>query len=193
MTDAVDELRSLLTAAVKRDGLYKLASGQTSDWYLDCREVTFAHPHVVGHVMADAMCRRAFASTTTLGAPIDVIAGVPLGGVPIATAVAMDMGWDGPEIPTVAIRKDVKHHGRDGHVVGATWDKPERPKVWLVDDVFTTGGSLLEAAHHLRDEWDCDPAGYAVLFNRNPEAQGATFFHGTPFVAAYSLADLGLG
>jgi orotate phosphoribosyltransferase len=68
---------------------------------------------------------------------------VALGGVPLATAVSLKT-----EIPLLLVRKDAKAYGTRGRFVG---DLEKGDKVILIEDVTTSGGSVLEAINLLRD------------------------------------------
>ncbi|MGD0529843.1 MAG: orotate phosphoribosyltransferase, partial [Polyangiaceae bacterium] len=81
-----------------------LASGRESDFFIDCKQaVLTAEGHVlVGEVMLDAMA--------PFGACV-AVAGVELGGCPLASAVAMTSHARGTPLDAVYVRKDAKDHG----------------------------------------------------------------------------------
>lgn len=181
---AYDEVREALRAQVKREGPYKLASGAESDWYLDCRPVTFTFPMLVAKASLWAMTR-AKVPDPHIEQPT-TFAGVVAGGVPIASALACSpfaVGAYG-----MGIRPEPKDHGASGCVMGIPLGTP--PKIVIVDDVFTSGGSLLKATDRLAQEWDLAPVMYLTLFNRNEEMQGVTMWGDTPFVSVYGLDDI---
>jgi orotate phosphoribosyltransferase len=118
---------------------FKLSSGVTSTHYIDCRTV-MAHPR----------WRATAARLLSSRIPCDVeaIAGVPMGGVALATTLSDMLG-----LPLIIPRAEAKSHGTRASIEGP----PPPLRVVLVDDVMTSGGSLLRAATQLRD------AGYAVM------------------------------
>ncbi len=69
--------------------------------------------------------------------------GVALGGVPIATAVSLETG-----LPLLLVRKDVKDYGTGGRFVG---DLTDGARVVLMEDVTTSGGSVLDGISAVRD------------------------------------------
>ena len=74
----------------------------------------------------------------------DYIGCVALGGVPIAVAVSLET-----DLPLIIIRKEAKEYGTKGQIVG---DFIRNSRVLMVEDVATTGGSVLKAIELLRDE-----------------------------------------
>jgi orotate phosphoribosyltransferase len=125
-----------------------LASGRESDFFIDCKQaVLTAEGHaLVGQVM--------------LGAVLDLtlcaaVAGVELGGCPLASAVALTSFQRGTPIDAIYVRKDAKEHGSKRLLEGNTRIAVGSTVV-LLEDVVTTGGSTLKAADKLRD------AGYTL-------------------------------
>ncbi len=115
-------------------GSFRLRSGQVSSEYFD-KYLFEADPPLLRDV-AEAM--------TALLPPCDLLAGMELGGIPLATVMSQLTG-----IPTVFMRKKAKEYG--------TCKAAEGPpvaglRVVLVEDVVTTGGALLDACPMLRAE-----------------------------------------
>jgi orotate phosphoribosyltransferase len=125
-----------------------LASGRESDFFIDCKQaVLTAEGHaLVGEVMLDAL--------PELGS-CSAVAGVELGGCPLASAVALTSFQRGDPLDAVYVRKDAKDHGSKRVLEGDT-RLPAGTRIALLEDVVTTGGSTLKAASKLRD------AGYVV-------------------------------
>src|SRR5580704_12684243 len=84
-----------------------LASGRESDFFIDCKQaVLTAEGHaLVGEVMLEALAALAVA------APIVAVAGVELGGCPLASAVALTSFQRGAPLDAIYVRKDAKDHG----------------------------------------------------------------------------------
>jgi orotate phosphoribosyltransferase len=125
-----------------------LASGRESDFFIDCKQaVLSAEGHaLVGEQMLEALAR--------LG-PCAAVAGVELGGCPLASAVAMTSFQRGTPLDAVYVRKDAKDHGSKRLLEGNGRLAPGA-RIALLEDVVTTGGSTLKAAAKLKD------AGYAI-------------------------------
>ena len=144
--------------AVKR-GKFKLAGGGTSDFYVDMRLVTL-HPQgafTVGRLVFD------MAMNAEPG--LRAVAGPAVSGVPITTAVTVISLQKNTPIFGLVTRPTAKDHGTMSPVEGGD-NVPAGAPVVLVDDVLTSGSSLLKAVETLRD------AGYrvshaVVLLHRN--------------------------
>ena len=118
-------------------GEFTLASGAKSDYYIDIKKAS-TNPEVlrlIARLMAQKMRDE--------GIQADRIAGVVLGSVPLATALALETG-----IPYVMIRKEKKDHGTGKLIEG---DLNPRERVLVVEDVITTAGSSIKAIGTLRE------------------------------------------
>jgi orotate phosphoribosyltransferase len=120
-----------------------LASGRESDFFIDCKQTILT---AEGHALAGELL---LASLSHFEA-CDAIAGVELGGCPLASAVSLLSFQRGTPLPAFYVRKQVKDHGSKRRVEG---DKSLRAgmAVVLLEDVITTGGSSLSAVGALRD------------------------------------------
>jgi orotate phosphoribosyltransferase len=122
--------------ALRTDGPFTLASGATSDWYLDGRQTTFD---------GEGARRVAACVLEVLREDVTALGGMTMGADPIAVATAA--AADRP-LRAFSIRKQQKDHGVGGRLVG-----PVGPgdRVAVVDDTVTTGGSTADAVAVLRD------------------------------------------
>lgn len=111
-------------------GEFVLSSGEKSRYYLDVKKVVTdpAALRRIGEIIAGAY-------------EFDVVAGVAVGGIPLAVAVSLEK-----QRPFVIVRKEEKGHGKAGRIIGDV----EGRRVLLVEDVTTSGGSALEAVRALR-------------------------------------------
>lgn len=135
------ELHDLLADRAFSFGDFVLTSGQHSDFYFNGKQVTLEGRglYLVSLLVLER-CREL---------RIDAIGGLTLGADPIASGVAALSGQDRP-LRAFIVRKEVKGHGTGRLIEGP----PLRPgdRVMIVDDVITTGGSLLRAVDAVRDE-----------------------------------------
>ena len=114
----------------------KLSSGKMSDVYFDGRKVTL-HPKGI------MLFARAILEVVKLDS-LDAVGGPSIGADPIATAVSVFALLDRKkEIPVFLIRKEQKQYGLQKQVEGA--DLKAGMKVLIVEDVVTTGKSVLNA------------------------------------------------
>lgn len=126
----------LLRCGAVRFGRFTLTSGQVSDYYVDVKAAT-TDPTVLRPI-ADAM-----AAIARREGPFDAVAGMELGAVPIATAVSL-----ATDLPLLVVRKAGRTHGTGKRIEGRD---PTGLRVFVVEDVTTTGGSTVHAVEVLRD------------------------------------------
>ena len=116
--------------AIKR-GKFKLSNGSLTDYYID-KYVFETNPEVLDAI-ADEIAAR------LEGRDVDIVAGPELGAVPLVTAVSLRTG-----IPSAYLRKGQKHYGTQARIEGSI----EKGKsVAIVEDVTTTGGTVLDSAN----------------------------------------------
>lgn len=132
------------TQAFKWDpeGRFKLASGLLSQFYVDCRTL-MAFPHA-RHLVA----RLAYEAIKDLD--VDCLGGLEIGAISIATSIS-DFAYSAVqrrEWRTFFVRKQAKDHGL-GRLVEGVVQTGDR--ALIVDDVLTSGGSVLKAITAARD------------------------------------------
>ncbi|WP_292374684.1 orotate phosphoribosyltransferase [Methanosarcina sp. UBA411] len=129
-----------LIAALKacgaiRYGDFTLASGKKSKYYIDIKKAS-TDPKTLKLIARQAASR-------IKQMDVNIIAGVELGGVPLATAVSMET-----ELPLLIVRKAVKDYGTKSRFVGDI--KPE-DRLVMLEDVTTSGGSVKNAIEVVRE------------------------------------------
>jgi orotate phosphoribosyltransferase len=112
-------------------GSFVLSSGAVSSYYVDVKSAV-TDPALLSLIGAEIADRCRF----------EVVAGVAVGAVPLAVAVSLASGK-----PYAIIRKGEKGHGKPGTIVGDVSGR----KVLLVEDVTTSGGSVLAGIRMLRE------------------------------------------
>ena len=134
LTDRTELARRVAQATFLR-GDFLLRSGQRSDTYFD--KYRFE---------ADPELLRAIAKQLVALVPegTEVLAGLELGGVPIATALSLETG-----LPCAFVRKERKEYGTAQLAEGASVDGR---RTLVVEDVITTGGQVVESSQALREE-----------------------------------------
>ena len=181
MTTAEDraQLRQDILDKAVVHGRVVLSSGREADYYVDLRRVTLdgATAPLVGRVMLDL----------TADLDYDAVGGLTLGADPVATAMLHAAAASGRRLDAFVVRKSEKAHGLQRRIEGP--DVAGR-RVLAVEDTSTTGGSVLTAVEALRDA-GAEVVGVAVIVERG--AAPAVEAAGLPYLAAYSLEELGLG
>lgn len=120
-------------------GEFTLASGKISPYYVDLRLVP-SYPDMfdkLADLCVDLIKRE-------IGRRIDKFAGVPYAGLSLATLVSFKL-----RSPLIFVRREKKTHGRMKIVEGLF---KRGDHVVLIDDLATTGGSLLDAGNAIRAE-----------------------------------------
>ena len=127
-----------------RLGEFVLTSGKKSSYYLDCRTTTL-NPR--GALLTARLMLRAIRDN---GIKADAIGGLTLGAGPIAAAVAVVSEVEKTPLPAFIVRKEAKKHGARRQIEG--WSGSPGSPVIIVDDVCTSGGSILEACEKVEAE-----------------------------------------
>src|ERR1044071_7605638 len=157
MSPARQELLRLLAAKSFRLGEFKLSSGATSDYYVDCRTTTLdaKGSRLTGEVFLEAIRQR--------GWKAQAIGGLTMGADPIVVAVSVVSG----ALSGFLVRKAEKQHGTSQRIEGF---RQKGARVVIVDDVCTTGSSTVQAIEAAR-EFGFEVIGAMCLVERE-EAKG---------------------
>ena len=152
MSTARQELLKLLAHKSFRLGEFKLSSGGTSDYYIDCRTTTLdaRGAQLVGQVFLDEIREQ--------GWKADAIGGLTMGADPIVVAVAVTSGT----LNGFLVRKAEKQHGTGQRIEGF---HEKGARVVIVDDVCTTGSSTVQAIETAR-EYGFEVVGAMCLVER---------------------------
>jgi orotate phosphoribosyltransferase len=157
-----------------------LASGRESDFFIDCKQtILTAEGHaLVGELMfgaLDALPR------------CEAVAGVELGGCPLASAVSLVSFVKNRPLAALYVRKETKDHGSRKLVEG---DKSLRAglAVVILEDVITTGGSTLKAVETLRAV-GAEVVGVVALVDRLEGGAEAIRAAALPLVSICSRRD----
>ena len=174
-------LKLLSTLAHKsfRLGEFKLSSGGTSDYYIDCRTTTLdaKGSRLAGEVFLEEIRQRGWNPRA--------IGGLTMGADPIVVAVSVVSG----ELDGFLVRKAEKQHGTGQRIEGF---REKGARVVIVDDVCTTGASTVQAIEAAR-EFGFDVVGVMCLVERE-EAKGRPNVEKAaapaPFVSIFTATDV---
>jgi orotate phosphoribosyltransferase len=136
------QLLTLLSRLSFRLGQFKLSSGGTSDYYIDCRTTTLHAEggRLTGHAILELLEQH--------GINADAVGGLTMGADPIVSNVATASAWralskpGAPLLNGFLVRKSEKAHGTGRRIEGFCQDDA---RVVIVDDVCTTGASTINA------------------------------------------------
>ena len=179
MHPARQKLLSLLANKSFRLGEFKLSSGGTSDYYIDCRTTTLdaKGSRLTGEVFLEEIRRR--------GWKPQAIGGLTMGADPIVVAASLVSG----DLHGFLVRKAEKQHGTGQRIEGF---REKGARVVIVDDVCTTGASTVQAIEAAR-EFGFDVVGAMCLVERE-EAKGRASVEKAAapakFVAVFTAADV---
>jgi orotate phosphoribosyltransferase len=148
MPTHAQQLLSLLSRTSFKLGQFKLSSGGTSDYYIDCRTTTLHAEggRLTGHAILELLEQH--------GIEADAVGGLTMGADPIVSNVATASAWRAQQNPGAPllhgflVRKAEKSHGTGRRIEGFC---REGASVVIVDDVCTTGASTIAAAEAARE------------------------------------------
>lgn len=130
-------LKEILLEKSYRKGTFTLTSGKTSDFYIDGKQTTLSAEgaYLCGKLLLELI--------NTKGENIEAVGGMTLGADPLVTAVSLVSFLEERPIPAFIVRKEAKGHGTGNYIEGMK-NMPPGCSVALVEDVVTTGGTLLK-------------------------------------------------
>ena len=183
------QLLTLLSRTSFRLGQFKLSSGSTSDYYIDCRTTTLHAEggRLTGHAILELL--------EANGIDAEAVGGLTLGADPIVSNVATASAWRAlsktaaPLLHGFLVRKAEKAHGTGRRIEGFC---REGARVVIVDDVCTTGGSTINAIEAVRDAGMTVAA--VVCIVEREEAKGRPAVEaaaaGAPFLRLFTANDV---
>ena len=160
---------------------FKLASGLSSPFYVDCRSL-MAHPrsrHFVANLAYDAL----------RPVELDCLGGLEIGAISIATSIS-DFAF-AAQPPrtwrTFVVRKQAKDHGL-GKLIEGSFQPGERAVV--VDDVLTSGGSLLKAVAAARGAGLVVTHALVIVDRKEQDGRRKVEAEGLTLVSLLTIDDL---
>lgn len=153
-------------------GTFRLRSGVTSNEYFD--KYLFEADPALLRQLAEAMAPLVPAGT-------DALAGLELGGVPLATMLSQVT-----DLPCRFVRKKAKDYGTEKLAEGGTI-KGER--ICVVEDVVTSGGQVVESCAALRDE-GAEIAAVLCVIDREAGGPENLAAADLPLTALFTMSEL---
>ena len=186
MADGTQRARERLIAIVRARSFQAgkeitLASGRTSTYYFNMKPTMLdaEGAHLIATLILDAI--------RDLDA--DLIGGLEMGAVPLASAVAAVSHGAGRPVSAFFVRKQAKEHGTKSLIEGLpAGETLEAKRVVIVEDVTTTGASAIKAAETVRAE-GAEVVGVVTVVDRQEGAGEAFDKAGLTLTAILTLAD----
>ena len=175
-----ERLREKLGGCI-RTGEITLSSGKVTDFYFDGRLVSLDPEGsvLIAELMLDALEAR----------DISAVGGLTSGADPLTSSIGVLAWQKGVEMNLFFVRKERKEHGMQQRVEGPPFPAREGLKVALVDDVLTTGGSLLQAREALVEELGVEPTVACVIVDREEGGEERLAEVGMETVALFRKSD----
>jgi orotate phosphoribosyltransferase len=175
--------RALLNLLKERSfqrGTFKLASGETSDYYVDGKntQVFSEGAYLIGEVIYEH----------TRELDIDAIGGLEIGAIPLTTAAVIAYHHHGRKIEGFWVRDKAKDHGTKKIIEGKL---APGARVVIVDDVFTTGGSAKKAAAEVKIHGG-EVVLVLALVDRLRGAETVFSGQGMAYRAIFTIRDFGV-
>jgi len=160
---------------------FTLASGLKSPFYVDCRSL-MAYPgsrRLVGHLAYDAL----------VGVTIDCLGGLEIGAISIATTISHYCYRATPqrEWRTFVVRKTAKDHGLGKLIEGAV---RAGDRALIVDDVLTSGGSLLKAIAAARQAGLVVSEALVIVDRKEQDGRARVEQEGVSLISLLTIDDL---
>jgi orotate phosphoribosyltransferase len=159
---------------------FMLASGKRSRDYIDGKYAVDHGDRLV--LVAQAVVELADAT----GIQFDAVGGLTMGADPLAIAISIvaHKHW-------FSVRKMRKARGRNQWIEGTRFNDGEKLRVLLVDDVVSTGGSIIEAYKHVDEEGGI-VTGVIPMVDRGEAAAKLFADRGIPYFPLMDYTDLGI-
>jgi orotate phosphoribosyltransferase len=176
---AREQLIRLLAQYAYQEGDFTLSSGAKSTFYLDAKQVTYrpGGAALVGAAVVEIAAKHGASGVGGLTMGADAI---------VASAVTVSAGTANPLIGFIG-RKEQKKHGLGKWIEGVS---PRGHRVVIVDDVITTGDSLLKSVEQARADGAEVVATIGVVDREQGGAASIRERTGAPFYALSTITEI---
>ncbi|MHB0914728.1 MAG: orotate phosphoribosyltransferase [Thermoleophilia bacterium] len=177
--ELMKKLGELLVSEAYMEGDFVLTSGKHSDQYFDCKQVTL-HPEGLA-VLSELLAEKLHDES------IPAIGGLAIGADPIVGGVVSASWGFGYPVRGFIVRKEPKQHGTRNWIEGPV-EKGQR--VAIVDDVVTSGGSIITAVNCARLEGLDPVVAIAIVDREEGGAENIEREGNVPFQPLFRYSEL---
>jgi orotate phosphoribosyltransferase len=159
----------------------RLSSGEESDFYVDCKTIV-SDPIQLARIGEYALKKVAHI-------PFDCIGGLAIGSMPIATIMSQ-LGLQSPlrrRWTNFVVRKEPKGHGLRKKIEGIV---QPGSRALIVDDVLTSGGSILQAVQEAREAGLIVEHALVIVDRQEKNGQKNLEDHGVELISLFTIKDL---
>lgn len=167
-----EELAKQIRAVSYLTGKFKLRSGNISNFYWDKYRFE-SNPNLLAAIASEMI--------KLLPSDFDGLAGLELGGIPLATAISLQTG-----IPCYYVRKEAKNYGTSNLIEGGV---NENSKLVVIEDVITTAGQVCTSIEQIRGVGHTVEHVVAVI-DRQAGGENKINALGCSFTSVFSLDEL---
>jgi orotate phosphoribosyltransferase len=174
-----DKLHAIILDKSLKIGDFVLSSGGRSKFLFQLRQTVMLPEGaaLIGEIVVEFMQRKA----------LKCVGGLELGAVPLVAAIAVASHYKSYPLDAFFVRKQAKAHGAreriDGHVTAGG-------EVLLVDDVATSGNSILKSLEAMKEQFPDSFARRAfVIIDRQEGASESLAAHGIELVSLFKTSD----
>jgi orotate phosphoribosyltransferase len=171
----VPELADRIYERARLTGEFRLRSGATSNEYFD-KYLFESDPRLLREIAEELV--------GLLPAGVELLAGLELGGVPLAVAASQVSG-----LPSVFVRKAAKTYGTCRLAEGG---EVARHRIAVIEDVVTSGGQVIESCRELRDR-EADIAVVLCVIDREAGGRENLAAEGLDLRALFTMGQLRAG
>jgi orotate phosphoribosyltransferase len=160
-------------------GRFTLASGRESSYYINSKKAIF-NAEVVA-LLGEVLWEQ------TKDLKIDAAGGLEVGAIPMAVALAQRYALEGRRLEGFFVRKAAKAHGSQERIEGVLHPGM---RVAVLDDVLTTGGSVMQAIAEV-ERVGAEVAAVVCIVDRL-EGAGEVLSPRYPYAPIFTIRDFGI-
>lgn len=178
MDTQAHRLLELICKYAYREGNFELSSGQQSTFYVDGKQVSVRPEgaYLIGELLFEKLQDVEF----------DAIGGLASGAVPLVTSFVHSAYHHGRSVEGFFVRPERKGHGTRRKVEGVL---PENARVVIVDDVVTSGKSVMEAIDAVKEQ-GAEIVRVVSIVDREQGANALFSGEGYIYESVFSISEL---